>query len=474
MFMIAFVQNILRGRDVMDNNLKLIQIAMIFAIAGTLLVMSILKKSGRLNSKMTINLVIIMGCVMRIGYAIYTPCTVRAHDLGYLVSEDFGKAAYVLRIMETGRLPDSFDQQLYQQPLYYVLAALCAGIVRIFAQNVDAATLLDAGKVISCAASCLMLPVVKKIFDELGISSGNAVFGMIMIAFSPVFYLTGGRLGEDALCAMFMSLALWGTLVWKRNPSWKVTILLALIYGFGMLTKISIMVPAVYTAFVFIRALKKDFKGCFKKLAAFALISIPLGLSFSIRNMVLFGQRIGYVFSQSPEGPLYTGSAPALKRILIPDIANFLKTPFVNSCTDINIFAYMIKTELFGEFIYSITIAIPYILLFFNVLLTTICLISFTCMIIMSIHDKKSSPVIWWMILYILFAAGSYLKYPFGCTMDYRYYAMFTAFKGIIIASLLDRINGGKAACKVISIMCKTGCILFGVFSCIMYCFIGN
>lgn len=73
--------------------------------------------------KNKINWIIIFGMFMRIAYMLYTPMTVRSHDLGALDINATGHEAYLLNLME-GHLPYTNEFQFYQQPFYFMSGIL--------------------------------------------------------------------------------------------------------------------------------------------------------------------------------------------------------------------------------------------------------------------------------------------------------------------------------------------------------------
>ena len=113
-----------------------------------------------------IKLLFVCGCILRIRYAVVTPVTMRGHDIWELSVDAEGKAAYLLRLIEWGKLPDSYEQQFYQQPFYYLLSALVAVVMRGLTGIEDAAFLVNAGKVVSCIASCLSLYLSERLLRE--------------------------------------------------------------------------------------------------------------------------------------------------------------------------------------------------------------------------------------------------------------------------------------------------------------------
>ncbi|NLC73918.1 MAG: hypothetical protein GX685_01525 [Clostridiales bacterium] len=462
----------------MNNYIGLSQMIMIAELIIVLMLLLAARKRGSLTYPMLINAIILMGCIMRIGYTAYTPCVLRGHDLSTFSADGYGKAGYILGVISTGKLPSSYTGELYQQPLYYLLGALCGKILLFFNKNASSYLVVNAASVISCSASCLSMYIAKLIFFELKITQRNTIYGMLIICFSPVFYLIGGRVGEDSLSALFVFSALLVTLIWRRSPSWKTTIVLALLYGFGMLVKISMAVPAVFTAIVFLIEIQRNGIRTLRKVLVFAIISIPLGLSYSIRNFILFGQEFTYVLEQPDYSPMYTGYLSYVRRFILPDLASLLKSPFASPTDDFNLFTYLLKSELFGEFSYEIWIGIPYVLLFLNFCLTVVCLV-YSVIAISRFRIMKPSVSIWWLLLFVAFAAYSYLKYPFGCTMDCRYYVTIVLSKALILAQMLDVNDRHKChdqhqhdEALILSRITRNGCVLFAVFSCIMFCFI--
>ena len=245
-----------------------------------------------------------------------------------------------------------------------------------------------------------------------------------------------------------MVLALLYTLRFEEDPSFFHIFILAVVYGCGMMTKISCAVPALYTAYVFgkkWKVEKQSRKSLTGKYVVFGIIAIPLGMWYSVRNLVLFGQSPWYVLRQSEEGGLYHGTESLAARFVIPDIKNIFVTPYADPYTDFNLPAYLMKSELFGEFRYQAPLWLPTILLMLNVAL------SFGAAaygIFLLINQKRENAgknrILIWGLLFGLFAAWSYFRYPFGCTMDCRYYMMLPICKAMLLTLFLGRSAEGK------------------------------
>lgn len=460
------------------ENTLAVKAGMLFFLLLGAAIFSIRYGAGKGSVKETCRWIIFMGCVMRIGYLLYTPCTMRGHDLWELTLEACGKAGYVLQIAVNGQLPPGYELQYYQQPLFFILGGLWAKGVNVLLTlrgQSDFLVLADVSRWVACAASCLILPVASRLFDLFEIRDYGKCFGMMLVSFSPVFYLMGGWIGEDSLLVLFMALALLVTGYYEKQPSYKNIILLALIYGFGMMTKISMAVPALYTSYVFGKMLWKEMhKGkLLKQFALFAVISLPLGLWFNVRNLILYGQPLFYVLKQDVEGSLYTGGSSYIARFFLPDIGNLLRTPYANPLDDYNLVSYLLKSELFGEFTYQVPAWIPVILLFLHVMIN-LCIIWY----LIKIWRKRerweySRKLLIWYAGILVFSAFSYLTNPFGCTMDYRYYAVLSVVKGLLWGQFLEQREEKKSWFSRIGVSLpafwKTVTVLFSGFSMLMY-----
>lgn len=446
-------------------------------------------RTGTFTIEKLISAIIWSGCILRIGYMLITPCTLRGHDLFELTADSTGKAGYLLRLVTEGRLPESYALQLYQQPFFYISGAAASLILNRISGLNDAFSLVDASKTISCLASCYSLFVVEHLL-KMHIKGEKAVAWVsLLVAFSPVFILTGGRVGENALCFLFTVLAIIYTEYWDDNPSVKNTVLLAVFYGLGVMTKMSCAVAALYTIFIFARKLFPEFSvstfrnkrlGAMRmqgkvllRLLLFGLISLPLGLWYSMRNYLLFGQPLTYVLPQDAGGILFRGEDSLVQRFIIPDIANLLLTPYANPLKDSNLFTYLVKSELFGEFMFDSPQWISILFVFCNLFITGFAVVYGLRRLVCIRNTRPGSSdrkVIVYSVIFSLFAVYSYIKYPFGCTMDCRYYMMLVVCKALIIGVFLE--SHGKRMEDERSFMqyaIRLGCAMFAILSCMFF-----
>lgn len=423
------------------------------------------KQRKQLTVQNGIRLLLLLGMVLRIWYAVVTPVTLRGHDILELSADDDGKAAYLLRLVQKGELPPSYDMQYYQQPFYYLLSALVSKGMSILWRNTTPEFLVNGGKVVSCVASCLFLLLAERLLRRF-VEEKVRIYVVAVLCVTPVLILTSGRLGEDALVGFFMLAVLWGTLQWETTPDWKHTLLLALLYGCGMMTKISLAFPACYTAYIFWKNRKAV--QFWLKMVVFGVISLPLGLWYSLRNYFLFGQPIGYVML--PGEGFYTGKYSYVARFFSMNMKNWLRTPYTNPVENYNLPVYLLKSELFGEFQYQTPLWLSFMLLAVNTVLTlSVAVYGITCIVLLvrkgEYREGKLRPFSFGL-LFVGYAAFSYLKIPYGCSMDIRYYLILVVCKALALGCLLQERphgsygqelqmlqNGMKVLCVVFTIL---------------------
>lgn len=411
--------------------------------------------------------VMLCGMVMRIGYMLYTGCNVRSHDLWELNTEAGGHAGYLLGIMENGRLPKTNFRQYYQQPFYYLAGSVVSGALNGLLKSNSPYDLVDGAKTVSCFASCGALLAVKRLFGELGLKKKPALAAMSVIAFHPAFYLTGGRVNCDALTAFFLTLTFSWTLYWYREASWKNTLCLAVLYGLGMMTKISCATMALFTAAVFAKVMWEEKRGIgslLYKYLVFGLISFPLGLWYSVRNYRLFGQSFSYVLEIPRTSKLYCGDHSLVGRFFSLDIKNLFSTPYADPWTNYNYPLYMVKTSLFGEFTYhDIGDLIPVLLLF-----SALGLAGFTGAALIWILRKRKwgNGSFFAALVFLLFLISSICfccRYPVGCSMDFRYLVILVVLGAMLLGEYCK-----EASAKVRKTV-YGNVFLFSVLSCLMY-----
>lgn len=396
-------------------------------------------KDSNQNYNATISLVLIVGCIIRIGYTLYTPCHVRTYDVLYPYPDGQGHASYILQLLINHKLPQDVVWQHYQQPNFYILGAVLAKLISMLSGKILNAQLVDASKVVSCIASCCTLLLLKELYIRIGLQKKSLLCALIIPTFLPGVFTMAGRVGVDSLATFFTVLILKQSMIWYKEQTYCNTIKLALAFGLGVSTKISCAIWSVPVAFLMLSTLidnfkTAEFKGYLKKYILFGAISLPLGLWYSVRNFIRFHVPLSYIpapLNASGEWvDIGSNVQPTYDLILGFNWKRFISVPYTVLKNEANQIESLLKTSLFGECAYGINVnsIILYILLISNTILAL-----FVCFsIIYNLLFYRTKRVLltsgvfgFQYLIFILFLLG----YPYRCSMDFRY-APVLAFAG--------------------------------------------
>lgn len=387
------------------------------------------------DNKKIIILIILVGILLRLIYVIYTPITIRQHDM----EENIGHLAYIETIYKTGKLPEKNTWQFYQQPLHHIISAIFLKILTICNVNLEIAE--ECLKFLTLIYSSLIIIITYFILKEIEIEDILKILIITVIAVHPSLILLAGSINNDVLMTMFIFLDILFLIKWYKKASLKNTIILAFCVALGALTKISSTIIAIPIIYIFITKFFEDYfcKEKIKKevineyllkFIIFGIISLSLGLSFSVRNMIKFNQSIFYV--PTPGKMTYCGDKNLFERINI--FSKEWSNVFCDVRNDCNIFSYVIKCSLFGEF--SIKLLKSFInerlLIISNIILILISIGS----LIKLIYKKERRNIIINMLMLFYFTEVIMYLYgcfamPYACTMDFRYIVP-TIFLGMI------------------------------------------
>jgi len=454
------------------------QFLMQMLVFGTLIftcfISADLDEKERLEKYLTA--IMMIGFIMRIGYMLYTPIRVRSHDLGTASVDDWGHSAYITKILIEHRLAATNFGQYYHPPLFHLLAAVVAHFVNLILHKTDYEQIVSAGKIVSCFASCATLYMFPKLCDELGMKKKAKCIALIIFAAFPNCYLLAGRLNNDSLVVCFMMVIILYTFKWYKKQSYKNTIILALAFGLGMMTKTSCGMLALFTGPVMLYVWYKNIrehKGLpiFKRLVVFGILSFTLGLWYQVRNLIKFGQPFNYVLRIPTSAEIYTGKVPLVNRYLLFPLKRFFEPIWVYPDDDYNIILYCLKTAVFGEFKYDIQIWIPRLLLLISTVLVILSLVGMGYLVFKSKKRRMirfGIPAVWLIVF------GSYLyfyyDYPYGCTMDFRYIVPTSITGAVSIALTYEEVcSSDSVAAFLYKNMTIIFSVLFAVFSFIMY-----
>lgn len=419
--------------------------------------------------------ILLLGCIMRIGYTFYNGVFSRVHDVWYY--DDYtqnSKASYLMWLIERGKLPDTYEGQLYHQPFSYLFTAGVCKILQLmtYDRNIYFVGSIG-GKLGSFIASCMTMLFSLKLCKELKMKQESKILVMWFVAFLPGMYLAAGRIGEDAFSCLFAVMEIYTALKWYHNSNIRNTIYTAIAFGFGLQTNLSCILPMGLLVILVLEKMVGDHDAVKKYIgqtAIFAGIAAPLGMWFYVRNAIRFGIPFTYINEQEVGNILWTGEHSLWERFAPINWRNLISSPYANAYEDYNLSTYFLKSEIFGEFSFEMGKVIPYTLLIIN-LLMTIFLIAFMFRLIIKREKEHDEWALMGMFaFYLLFICYSYYKEPFGCSMDARYFLIVPILKVVLLGKLSEGLNRALAAGKGYVVLMKVAMLLFGTASIVMFC----
>lgn len=459
------------------------------------------------------------GMLMRAGYVLFYDIWTLQNDGGTFTG--FGTAdinnghiGYIEYIYKFFHLPDMDPYEYfgyYHPPLHHVIEAIWMTIQRFL--GVPEALAFENLQIPTLIYSGLCMIVMLMILKESDIEEKFVIPGMMLFAFHPRMMVLGGSVNNDILALLLLLCTIWRALAWIREKSFKNIILIALSLGFGMISKLNTAICAFSLALIFLIALIDVFKdgniitrkNIILQYLVFGVISIPIGMSYIIRNMVLFGEKPGI---PSPaiipnESVMYTGEYSVWSIIGIPSIYDLhIEFPFhpISAKAIHNTWVILFQTGLFAEaypadindyllsvaqiaYIASIIVAvittIVFIWSYFKKLVTETKSIKFS--LVYPTDEEKEKGVIstkeavdkverttflLFTYIFMLLSFSLYVfKYPYTCSSDFRYMTaclVFTSLGFVGCQNLSDECAGkyvkivsniGMAACLVGSLI---------------------
>jgi 4-amino-4-deoxy-L-arabinose transferase-like glycosyltransferase len=403
-----------------------------------------------LTAEKALVLIVLAGAVLRFGYMLYTPFDVRGHDVGGF--DGYGHLAYAYRLFTSGTLPDSYLGQFYHPPLAHIADAAAARLYALVTGQTQPEAVFEAAKLVPCFASCALLIVALRTFQALGFSKRAACVAMAVIAFHPTFILLSASINNDMLMVFFFMAAFLYTIRWYKDPSYKNILLTAVFFGCAMSTKFSGALIAVLTAAVFLVILVRRIKegkaaALIGQFGAFAVVCFPLGLWYYVRNALLFGQPFGYVAQIGTDSALYVGDQPAALRFLSFDTLGLFKSVYCAPWTDVNLWEYTVKCALFGEFQFpEARQVIAAVLIGASLVLIALTLYAMVRFVFFERKENRLAAVslgALWLLLMLSFVYFN-IKYPFGCTMDFRYIVPTVMTGAAFLGLLYERMSEGR------------------------------
>lgn len=413
-----------------SSNIRLLSMIAIVICSIVYLIYSM--RTTKYNSKSLLYLIIIIGVILRTMYIVYTPITTRQHDVESLDSA--GHLKYIYTLYSEGHLPSTNEWQFYHPPFFHSLAAGWLRINDIF--NIPLERSLEGIQVLTAIFSSLIMFTIYKITNKLKLADKYKLLINAFIAVYPTFIILSGSINNDCLTIFLQFLIIWYLIKWYENDSWKNSIILGLITGLCVMTKLNGGIMAIPILYTFIKKFidyyahnKKLLPQLIYKILAFGIISLPIGLWYQVRCYILFGNNA----IPAPGDFLYIGNYSIFDRFLSISFLQIFGFIFCIIPGDYNIFAYIVKCSIFGEYSYGNANVIHLSMLLVNFILIILS-IFFTIKYLMKKKNKsfiKNLLLINWAVNIISYYSFN-IKYPYLCTMDFRYIVP-TVFTGIVL-----------------------------------------
>lgn len=421
-----------------------------------------------------IYVVMIVSALFRLYYMIATSVYDMQHDVG-TPYDNYGHLGYIAYLIQNHQLPN-FDVreafQFWHPPLHHLTSAIfltiCWKCFPFLEGNWEPIQILP---FIYITITIWILYKILKLWNM----QGNAlIFTTLILAFHPRIITLSGSVNNDTLCVFLSFLAFYLSLLWYRNPSWKLMIGSAISIGLAMSSKGSAAILAFPMAFLFLVKLWQKKWPIFKQLVVFGIISLPLGMWWYVRNNILFGVPLNYIYYMATDFIGYLGHVPVMDRIFNfdPHYYNFqnLYLQFEGRYTDINPIIGLLKTAVFGQWHFNYNVYIKFLAL--PLLITWVILSIVTLAAIPSFLKKNKFILIESISIILLFIVQFFvyykfcLDYPFVWSMDFRYTLPLLICHGILIGQYM---NSDMKFSKYIGYIC----VVFAGLSCICFGLLG-
>ncbi len=307
----------------------------------------------KLNTGTFVMLMFVAGFTLRLAYILYTPVVAQQNGMGNFENLS-GHASYIQTVYSSYALPKidlNAVLQFYQPPLHYILSAVWIKFLVFF--GVDYYGAVECVQILTMFYSSICMILSYKIFKAIKLTGAGLVLSSFLVAFHPTFITMSGSITNDALATAFLLGIILCILKWFRRPRYTNIIQVALTLGLGMATKRSVAIMIIPIIIALILVLYKHKKHFSKLICQYLIfiISFPLGLFYSIRNLILYKLPILYMPDISNTNPVYIGDVSIIDRLFNFKLTNvyFQSTINADSYDEFNPTVALFKTASFGD-----------------------------------------------------------------------------------------------------------------------------
>lgn len=389
--------------------------------------------------------IIVIGFIARLIYILNTTVYERGHDVGYYQSLtdnsiSIGHLGYIEYIAKFGHLPDfdPFDVFIfYHPPLNHIFGAIVVRISTFFGAGIDAA--FENVQFLILFYSTITMILAYLILKMIAKETKHILFPLTVFCFHPSLIYMTGSINNDMLSVMFEILAIYLCLKWLEDYKLKYLLLTGLSIGLGMCAKESAAILAFPVGFMmllrFIEMVKdKKTWQCVKEYIYFGLITVPIGMWWTIRNWVLFRQTPGVPTGDETDIK-YLGFHSWWEQFGWPGDWG-LDYPFhtIYSKTCSNSWVIMFRTAMFTEMRPDVeggTLLALQILFVGSVVFALACAVLTIVVNVLEIkrgNKRRGIFLLSGYISFIILFIAFIIKYQFTCSADFRYIAAILIF----------------------------------------------
>lgn len=449
-----------------------------------------LHRNGKLTEEKITYAIIFSGMLFHCCYVLLSGLYDRQHDEGVYTGiatsqVNPGHIGYIEYIYKFRRLPDFNPYQLfsyYHPPLHYVLSGLWLIFLTGIGMPEDLA--FENLQILPLFYSGMFMFLTFLILKKLGAHGKPFYTGLLLVAFHPALAIMSGSINNDMLSTLLLAACIYASLCWITNKTLKNLNFIALSIGFGMLCKINVAVIALPIGLIFLLDFiqtirsqrRRDILLSIRNYTLFGLIAGTTGLSWIIRNLILFHVKPG-ISSATEASVMYTGNYSIWARIGLPSFADWhFSFPFHPLSGDAihNTWVIMFQTSLFTE-IYPqdlsglplILCQIVYPLAIFTALCSAVLFLTLQCRKYIfakkQLHQPAAHEALFLSFGYLTFLfsfAVFSLKYPYTCSSDFRYIIICLVYIAIGLSDGSCSYPNGKNYGKRLSIFQRIICVL--------------
>ena len=242
--------------------------------------------------------ILIISLLLKLCYAFLVRYDISPHDLGNLDRTSalgYGHLSYITYLAENHHLPDFSPinaDQFYHPPLFHIVGAIFYNIFRHFFDTDFTFELLQAINMLFAWGTSVVVYKISKL-----LASKSNILLVSLISFHPFLFHIGAALNNDCFVIFFMTLTVYCTVRWIQTKKISDIIKMALFLALGMLSKTSgvLLAPALALLFLYCLWKTDNKKELIKQYIVFGFTSIPIGMAWLMRQKLLFGVGFGYV-----------------------------------------------------------------------------------------------------------------------------------------------------------------------------------